>query len=575
MKMREKILTMSIVAVLTAVTSSSVMAFDTSGTDTGSNFSDATNGPILSQVSHQPAAYKGNLLPLSGVSPLASNPVQYWPKPSNVALTVATKWVTASSPNSNLYSGSAVGRGDALIFPFFNQKDDWGTEIVVRNTTKHHAIVAKVAVYRSSDSEEILDFNVYLSGADVVRFKIENGKLISEDGSIVRSVPSPSSNLNDIDEGDFASKANPFVRDVNVNNGYVIVYGMAQAKDDDDDVDSNDSRYHNQHARLFANYRRELDVCRPGWRKGHRNAMLDGTYIRKTIISTDPATGNNTYSSVDNYSIAAPNLRENCRTDEDIKAGNFFGDVGAHLSGTVRLYNGSNAPRDMILPATAIKNFTWKNKIIWAEGEINSLADRRIVGNQRDANGNFQDVGWAVYDETGIREDAMAFGTVNTAYTFNADSVSNQLIITQPYKRLLIQLGNDDGYWRIPNITAGTGLFSYIYNIFNEHERMLNIPYTHSPYGSGIPIGENEVEIMRDLEKGSEFEGENGFALLRFVNTVGENKRMPAIITQMIGSTVAGVPQVNWIYAPTDLFLEKDCPNPSSSAADPNQISCN
>jgi len=441
-----------------------------------------------------------------------------------------------------------------LIFPFFNQKDDWGTEIVVRNTDKYHAIVAKVAVYRSSDSLEILDFNIYLSAADVVRFKIENGKLISEDGSIVRNVPSPSSNLNDIDEDDFASKTKPFTRDVTAENGYVVVYGMAQATNDDDAVDSHDSRYHRQHARLFANYRRELDVCRPGWRIGHRNAMLNGTYIRNTIITP----GN--YSSIENYSIAAPNQAENCRTDNEVRAGNFFGDVDESLSGTIRIYNGTNAPRDMILPATAIKNFTSENKIIWTEGEVADLQDRRIVGNQVNGNGAINDVAWALYNEQGIRNDAKAFAVVNTAYTFNEESVANQLVITQPYKRVLVQLGNDDGYWR--DVSNNFGTFSYIYNVFDEHEKMHDIPYTQSPYNSDIPLGSNEVEIMSNLEVGTEVEGKNGFALLRFVNTSGHNAQMPAIITQMIGSSVAGVPQVNWIYSPTDLFSEKDYPNP-------------
>ena len=571
--MRKKILSMSIAAVLAAVTSSSVMAFDTSGTNTGSNSANATDGPILVPGSSRKAAYQGNLLPLTGVTPSVTANA-HPPKEADEGLRLySVKPHTSTNPA--LYDVS--NRGDALVFPFFNQKDDWGTEFVVRNTSKHHAIVAKVAVYRSKDSFEVLDFNVYLSAADVVRFKIENGKLTSEDGSIVRRVPSPSSNLNDIDDDDFASKATPFVAPGSNNpnklpeSGYVVVYGMAQAKGDTDDLDSHDSRYHKQHARLFANYRRELDICRPGWRIGHRNAMEQGTYIRNTIISSS-ATGTNTYSSIENYSIAAPNQAENCRTDTDIKAGNFFGDVGEHLSGTVRLYNGTNAPRDMILPAKAIKNFTSENKIIWTEGEIANLQDRRIVGNKVDISGNFQDVEWALYNEQGIRDDAKAFSVVNTAYTFNADSVTNQLVITQPYKRVLVQLGNDDGYWR--DTATNFGTFSFIYNVFNEHEKMHGIDYTVSPWDSTIPVGRNEVEIMRDLEVGTIFEKENGFALLRFVDTRGYNAQMPAIITQMIGSTVAGVPQINWIYSPTDLFTNKDCPNPSSNAANPNQLSC-
>lgn len=550
--MRKKTLSLSIATLMTAIISSNVMAFD----DIGS------------------AGYQGDLLPLSGTTPLANN-LLHSPKESDVGLRLYS--ITPVKPQNIFGLADVSGRGDALIFPFFNQKDDWGTEFVVRNTNKHHAIVAKVEVYSSSDSQSILDFNVYLSGADVVRFKIENGKLISEDGSVVTHAPAPSSNLNDVEEEDFASKTNPFTRDVNVESGYVVVYGMAQAKDDDDDVDSHDSRYHNQHARLFANYRRELDVCRPGWRTGHRTAMKNGTYQRGTIVSYNPIA----YSGTPNYSIPAPNQSQNCltggsATGNDIKAGNFFGDVGEHLSGTVRLYNGTNSPRDMVLPAKAIKNFTWNNKIIWTEGEVGSLADRRIVGQEPDGNGGITYLPWAKYNETGIREDAKAFAVVNTAYTFNADSVANQLIITQPYKRTLLNFTtpDPDNYWPIVATGDSFRRFSYIYNVFNEDEKMLNEPYTHSPYDSTIDLGKNEVEIMKDLEAGTAFKGENGFALLKFVNGAGKNAYMPAIITQMIGSTVGGIPQVNWIYSPTSLFLNEDCVNPSSVAANPNELPC-
>ncbi|MCK5896577.1 MAG: hypothetical protein KAG20_07210, partial [Cocleimonas sp.] len=273
--MRKKILSMSIAAVLTVATSSSVMAFDTSGTSGSAN-----DGPILVQDKTDFAAYEGNILPSFATHILHS------PVPSTGDLRIA-----------------ANGRGDALIFPLFNQSQGWGTEIVVRNTDQNNAIVAKVSVYANDDSREVLDFNVYLSASDVVRFKIENGNLTSEDGSILRYVPSPSSNVDDVDEDDFASTGNPFTRPLTINSGYIVVYGMAQASTDADPADSHSQRYHKQHPRLFANYRRDLDVCRPDWRIGHLNAIDTGTFIRYT-----------TNSSVENYSVAAPNQAENCGT---------------------------------------------------------------------------------------------------------------------------------------------------------------------------------------------------------------------------------------------------------------------
>ncbi len=610
---------MSIAAVMTAFTSSGVMAFDTDG-----NPNNANDGPILVQNEHATeAGYQGDLLPEINGTP-ANTPNPHPPVQSIANLRL-----------------SSNGLGDALVFPMFSQKDSWGTEIVVRNTDQEHAIVAKVAVYAADDSEEVLDFNVYLSAADVVRFKIENGNITSEDGSVLRVFPAPSSNSNDVSRSDFASASNPFSRSLDIDEGYVVVYGMAQASTEDDALDSFDMRYHNRHPLLFKNYRRELDVCRPGWRNGHQNAMKYGTYTRHTLSS-----------SIVNYSVAAPNQGVNCNlssnvalsgsvnaviaaatnasvlaskitdqatalqalnqvqvmqtavnglplsaaviqardaiivaqaainaavnlnhtvTQKELEAisngineltqqvaaaaasvsslatgtraapGNFFGDVDPSLTGTVRLYNATNGARDMVLPATAIDNFTSGNKIIYTEGEIASLQDRKITGGSN---------GWAKYSEAGIRADAQAFVVREASYNFAANSLANKLIVTQPYKRVLVQLGNDDGYWQ--GINNDFGGFSFLYNVYDENENLDPTPYTHSPYTSLNKVLRNELEKMPNLEEGTRFDGKNGFALLRFTNADGNNTTgIPAIVTQMVGTTVGGVPQLNWVYSQT------------------------
>ena len=625
---------MSIAAVMTAITSTGVMAFDADGCSTCPN-----DGPILVQNElTKLAGYQGNILP--AINGLAENT-------PNPHLPVQSIGDLALSSN---------GLGDALIFPMFNQANGWGTEFVVRNTDQNRAIVAKVAVHAADDSEEILDFNVYLSAADVVRFKIENGNITSEDGSILREFPAPSSNLDDVTNGDFASVSKPFSRPVPSDSGYVVVYGMAQASTEADPLDHFDQRYHRKHYLLFKNYRAELDACRPGWRIGHQNAMENGTYTRHTTHSP----------SVENYSVAAPNQATNCTftstsplyvsvmeagaaaaaasslasqvidqasataaadaakaaadaasavaaaaasannsaavaaqtaatmaamaaavattaadadpapsTPTEFHAitiavnnaaiavagaaaavssaattsapGNFFGDVDASLTGTVRLYNATNGARDMILPAKSIENFTSGNKIIWTEGEIAAFQDRRIQGTSDESVPAA--IAWAKYNEAGIRADARAFLVNNTSYNFAADSIANQLVITQPYKRVLVQLGNDDGYWQ--DTDDNFGGFSFVYNVYNENESIDNIPYTESPHNSGITILMNELQVMENLEEGSDFDGENGFALLRFTNINGQNSGIPAIVTQMIGTTVGGAPQVNWIYSQT------------------------
>ncbi len=645
--MRKKILSMSIAAVLTAVTSSSVMAFDTSGTS-GSD----TDGPILVQsgAATDLAAYQGNLLPSTGGLANPHYPVQAI---SDLAL-------------------SPAGRGDALIFPMFRQGDDWGTEIVVRNTSSTNAIIAKVAVYEFEKSKEVFDFNIYLSAADVVRFKIKDGVLTSTDGSVIQSASRPESGG---DTATFASVNNPFSSAdqlKGINRGYVVVYGMGQASTRDP---VSGLSYHQKHESLFTNYRRELDACRPSWRQGHQLAMDKGAFVRTKIAGNDYNVAapnqalNCTYSSdaaaadaaaalasvtstaaaasvaqgvvdVDaaaaatanddavnaNLALTAANAAANdaavalaanpadqglidAKTNADAAAdaaavtaataaaavvaadtalatsnsalatanalatsaasayaainariaaavpGNFFGDVGEHLAGTVRLFaDDSVGVRDMMLPAKAIKNFTDGNKLLWAEGEIASLQDRRIQGT--DDASTPVDEEWAKYNEAGIRADATAFIVNNTNYTFAKDSLNNQLTVTQPYKRVLVQLGNDDGYWKGVSLPSDYGNFSLSYNVYNEDELTdTNTYFAVSPYTSTLDDPEkyaDELVTIKYMEKDTDFDGKNGFALVKFF---GKTTGVPAIVTQMVGTVVndkLDSPQLNWIYSQTN-----------------------
>lgn len=650
--MRKKILAMSIASILTAATTSSLMAFDTQGIDNACT----DLGPILVQDQRNIlAAYQGD----------RHSPVQ---SIHNLAL----------SPN---------GRGDALIFPLFKQEiggnnlDGWKTEFVVRNTDPKHAIVAKVALYDKDISKELFDFDVYLSAADVVRFSLADGVLTSSDGSVPLKVSSPEDSGSD--SVTFASPEYPFSSAhtkagdelKETNAGYVIVYGMGQASTRDPVAGMD---YHLKHEKLFKNYRSELDVCRPTWRTGRlEKRMQVGTFVRGPDL-------------LNPYYVAAPNQPENCAylSDEseadaqaaaayvtstaaleaiaaaaasaakiivvdaevvadaanvdlataytvasdaavaldlantagipaDIAAaeavalaaatnasnasiaannaatavsaanttlaaansefgtasalattassnyaailartsaavpGNFFGDVGEHLTGTVRLYNEvSGVERDMLLPGKAIKNFTDGNKIIWTEGELSFLQDRRIVAAPSV---------WAKYSEAGICDDAKAFLVKKTSYTFAKkdapapSNLKNLLTITQPYKRVLVQLGNDDHYWKEPRfppyVKEDYGHFSIAYTVYNEDELSSKVYYGSSPFND-IPVTiYPELALIADLEVGTEFEKENGFAL---VNLRGNTNGLPAVVTQMVGTVVNTEPQTNWIYSQTN-----------------------
>ncbi len=632
--------------------------------------------PNEAQFSGCPAAYVGNNTVINGTT--------HAPVPANADLIVNASDRAGGGPllsNWTGVSGLTPGggvltrRGDALIFPLFaaGQRANtqgvlqeqitcanggvvpppssatdkgWSTEFVVRNTSRTNAIVAKVTFLSQIDSEEILDFNVYLSAYDVVRFKIEkitvDGSLVtrvtSTDGSVPYFVSKPENGAS-TDQVIFASEKNPFVRDLPEDVGYAVVYGMGQATNRNrTNGSSQDLRYDHEHQQLFNNYRAELDVCRPNWRRGHRNAMAIGTYIPFERNATNVP-----------FFVPAPNVPVSClnpTTTGNVPLtgavpGNYFGDVLPNLTGTVRVYNEEvGKERDMLLPATTVWNFTTpNNKILYAEGEIASLQDRRIYGNVFTANDGtvvpgFPTLGvpniagipacvsnattssytygatnlpvdWAYYDEAGIQRDANPFLVRQTVYKFAKlpDNVSNSLNITQPYKRILVQMGNDDRYWKqflcddgTPDVIDGVNNFGGIimrYVIYDEDEHRTARTFENSPFGQNEGSWPNEVQAFRDLEKNirvARFTDENtgrittvlremtaeeiseqnagtadytfnGFGLVTLIGNEGAplsanpgnnaGLGVPAIVTQWVATNVGGKGQLNWIYSET------------------------
>ncbi|MBN2420126.1 MAG: hypothetical protein JXL81_12130 [Deltaproteobacteria bacterium] len=64
-------------------------------------------------------------------------------------------------------SQAANGKGDVVIFPNYVAVGGWDTKLVVTNTSFTHSVVAKVVVRGAKWSQELLDFFIYLSPADV------------------------------------------------------------------------------------------------------------------------------------------------------------------------------------------------------------------------------------------------------------------------------------------------------------------------------------------------------------------------------------------------------------------------
>jgi len=471
----------------------------------------------------------------------------------NISVGATPAGYKAGTPASSDLNLSLDQRGDALIYPFYRMDSGWATEMVVRNTSAR-ATVAKVVLYDKKDSEELVDFNVYLSPYDVVRFVIKDGMITSKDGSI----PLPETAVwpihgQEADDADFQHNKEEF----NVipapiqggNIGYAIVYGMTQYDDGDTLLTSaSDLNYHKDsngetlHKSLWKDYRRLLDDCRPGWRAAYGSNGSIGGFVHGMMTVDVPAPDTNIGSECANSSDSV--LASNGYELEN------FGDVlPTTLVGTVRVYKEDGVQsRDLLLPATALSNFTDNNMLLWSEGEYAAIQDRRIED--------------GTYQEDGIRADAKTFLTTSAYYTYAEDSKANKLLVTQPLKRILVQLGNDDGYWQ--NVTNGNpfGGFKITASIFDEDERVdsetINISrgtFT-SPFDTGGRPDDitynDELQALENLEENAEnidyFGKTDGFV---YINFQGNNFGLPAIVTQMTGSKVGGIAQTNWIYAPT------------------------
>jgi len=89
-------------------------------------------------------------------------------------------------------------KGDVLVFPWFMAIDGgWQTKLTVINTDEVNSVVAKLIIRSFKNSEELLDFFLYLSPADVwtgiIRYNAALGKVViysNDDSALSQIVPS-------------------------------------------------------------------------------------------------------------------------------------------------------------------------------------------------------------------------------------------------------------------------------------------------------------------------------------------------------------------------------------------------
>jgi len=504
-----------------------------------------------------------------------------------------TNMVTATTP----IGASATQTGDALIYPAFYAQNGWSTEFSVINN-KNEAVIAKVVLYSAVDSRELRDFNIYLSANDVFRATIKDGKLISTDSSTRATAQDTVSKADPAvtgyiykDSAPMASESKPFTTDIPEKVGYIGVFAMAEADTAESDTSGSlvYAKYHAKHNNLWRDYRHMLDQCRGmGWRTTTNNY---GGIFRTDNMSVPNIKLNGENQQVNPDGEAVNNIAE-CGTvfttmhtpknhASRYKTVTFKSPGNDALSGSV-LLKGDDAKgtRSLLLPATAVTNFTEDANnvgLLWTEGELANIADRCIEEGTNSARAN--DV---QYNTECLAGDIKRFAMSSTNYEFR-DAENTQLLITQPYKRVLVQVVNKENseptlykgdsneidskfeaYYSYYNHKIKRALDSkdVIKNITNYGEFSLPTPAIYddnenlsqntsdgyivspAPIQASTPGIPNELSVFNPL--GSYNDSKSGFATINYAaNAHG-------IVTQMDVAEVGGTSEVNWIYPVTN-----------------------
>ena len=446
---------------------------------------------------------------------------------------------------------STNSKGDALIYPAF-KTGNWDSELVVRNS-QDYAVVAKVVLYASDNSRELMDFDIYLSPYDVFRFKINADRTVTtEDGSFALVDPTLAT-----DDHKFITEKTTIGKLADgVDGGYAIIYGMTQARDKGD--------YHGNHTKLFKDFRSLVSLCRdndnngtntPSWRDvlgSNSPDISNGTAIRTRVVAPSVPVG---------CAIAKLGNDKDYNATVNSMDSNFTSVGSDALFGDVRISTTNGDSRDLLIKATALDNYSADNQmLLWVPGEYAAIQDRRMTDTDGD--------GLSEYNIAGLRNDSTTFITKPVYYTFdkNEKNGANSVIVTQPTKRALVMANDLDGYWNIgvtgKNASNNTwGEFNVRSAYRDENENLdtaaTSLQVVISPV-SGDPDAayKNELQVFSNPERtetsaNSLFRDSktNGFAIM---NLGVRNRGLPAIVTQMTGSIVGGKAQTNWIYSTTD-----------------------
>ena len=78
--------------------------------------------------------------------------------------------IVVSSAQAGMYNND-LGTGETLLFPFYSAENGNNTLVNVANASNDHKAV-KVRIIEAQNSQEVLDYNLYLSPEDRFSFAI-------------------------------------------------------------------------------------------------------------------------------------------------------------------------------------------------------------------------------------------------------------------------------------------------------------------------------------------------------------------------------------------------------------------
>ena len=463
-------------------------------------------------------------------------------------------------------------QGDALIFPAFNVGNGWETTIRVMNSSSTNAIVAKVVLYAGDDSRELRDFNIYLSANDVWEgtIKIDAdgvAKLISTDDSAP------------LTDGTMASATTPMKTSaINAAGGYIEVIGCAAAID---------VTHLNGSTAIGAGLAKPAtaDHDHAGLRAAYKSAADKARAIATPVVFNNGVI--TSAANVPGVDATAPLTTSTAATTSAPQY--FFGDVQNTLSGSVRITDTVNG-KDMVMPAMALRGVTDATAtttasttkpmaLMFVEGEAANIADRALTGaNSAAGNAAVAAATTSEYRYTTLAADAANFNVNNVFmdYGDSSSAVNNQLLLTSPYKRLLVNAdatltagsttvtsnantGSVGGlYTGVTANAAGTaianwGHISALALIYDQSENQAsasqfspaNTPTMNFNYELSASEG-NSVQTDNLSYYLAQSGFNKGFVDLQFVNN-GAATAAPTIPTQMIATEAAGKVITNWI----------------------------